>query len=287
MTTEWAIEKALAAASLGPAKSITPLNSGAWASVYKIDLAEGDPLAVKAGRKGFENLMVEEGRMLEYLADKTGVPFPRVRGLAPGFLFLDFIENDGARGAPGSEAAGRALAELHSVTSGHYGFAYDTVFATVDQPNRESENWVQFFAEQRLLYMGRIALDAGQITSDLMKRLVKFCDNLDKYLPAAPKPVLLHGDFWGGNLLFHQGRLAAFIDPAIYYGDAEADLAFSTLFGSLGDAFFGAYAEVHPLDSGFTSRIDIYNLWPLLFHAFWFDSSYTTSIDGILSRHGY
>ncbi len=231
--------------------------------------------------------MAKEAAMLDYLGTRTGVSFAKVLGVGEGVLFLDFIENDSRKGKTGAAEAGRALADLHTITSNTFGFTEDTIFGPTDQPNPKTESWIEFFGQHRLLYMGTIAHDAGKIENSLFDSLQKFVGDLINFLPNNPKPSLLHGDFWAGNILFNQGHLAAFIDPAIYYGDAEVDLAFSTLFGSLGEEFFDAYREIRPIDPGFNARVDIYNLWGLLFHAYWFGGGYANSVKRILSGFGY
>jgi len=277
----------LATANLGKNPAVTPLSSGGWARVYKIEFSKRKPLAAKMGHPGHEELMAKEAAMLNYLVTKSPGLFPNVRGKGKGVLLLDFIENDGARGNLGAAEAGKALGNLHSNTFESYGFDFDTSFGPSTQPNPKTTDWVEFYKTHRLLYMGRIAHEAGRISGPVWNSLQKFSGDLQNLLPSSPTPALLHGDFWGGNILFHRGRLAAFIDPAIYYGDGEVDLAFSTLFGSLGEEFFAAYREIRPIEPGFGDRVDIYNLWGLLFHAYWFGGGYAISVERILARLGY
>jgi len=273
-----------AAGDFGAPREVSPIYSGAWAKVYQVSFADGARLAAKVPSPGNEHLAEIEGKMLRFLGKHTLGLFPNVRGMAAGVVLLDYIENDGLKGAEGEVQAGQNLARLHSATSDRYGFDEDTIFGPCPQPNVWSDNWVDFFRDRRLLYMTDIARKAARIDPGLASRMEKFCARLGDYLPAKPAPVLLHGDFWGGNILFHHGSCAAFIDPAIYYGHGEADLAFATLFGSLGEDFFTGYGK---MDEGFfEERLDIYNLWPLLFHAYWFGGHYQTSIDAILRRFG-
>ncbi len=281
------IRACLSAANPGKDASLTPLSSGGWANVYKADFKGGGCYAAKAGHPGHTGLMAKEAAMLIFLEKAAPGLFPRVCGQGEGVLILEYIENDGSMGNKGAAEAGRALAKLHSNTSSGYGFDFDTIFGPCSQPNPKTNDWPEFYKTRRLLYMGRIAHDAGRISSGLWTSLQKFAGELQKFLPQTPIPSLLHGDFWGGNILFNKGRLAAFIDPAIYYGDGEVDLAFSTLFGSLGDDFFAAYGEIRPIEPGFRDRVDIYNLWGLLFHAYWFGGGYAGSIERILARLGY
>ena len=280
------IEKA--AWKLGKTETITLLYGGDWASVFKVTLIDGTNLAAKVPGSGHQHLAKAEGKMLQFLDQKAPGLFPEVAALGEEVLLLDFIENDGAKGAEGERQAGRHLAQLHNIKEQRFGFFEDTIFGPSPQPNAWTDNWVDFFRDQRLLYMTGIAHQAGRIEAGLVSRIEKFCSRLEDYLPEKPAPVLLHGDFWGGNVLFHRGRCAAFIDPAIYYGHNETDLAFATLFGSFGKDFFEGYVEAHKIENDFFDyRLDIYNLWPLLFHAYWFGGHYAGSVEAPLKRLGF
>jgi fructosamine-3-kinase len=136
--------------------------------------------------------------------------------------------------------------------------------------------------------MGRLAQENGSLPRDTYARLEKFCETkLETYIEQPDRPSLIHGDMWGGNILVNDGRIAAFIDPAIYHADPEIELAFSTLFGTFGDAFFGRYNEHRPIRPGFfEARRDIYNLYPLLVHTRLFGGHYAAQVDAILRRFG-
>ncbi|NTV46695.1 MAG: fructosamine kinase, partial [Chlorobiales bacterium] len=84
------------------------------------------------------------------------------------------------------------------------------------------------------------------------------------------------------------GKIAAFIDPAIYYAHPEIELAFITLFSTFGRHFFDAYNERSGIRRGFfEERRDIYNLYPLLVHTRLFGGHYLHSAESILSRFGF
>ena len=282
------VAKAVRGVTSSGIDTLTLLTGGGWASVYRARLDNGTILAAKVCHTGHEHLSRAEAAMLNYLKDKTAVPFPRVIGASEGILLLDFIENDGVKGNEGEREAGRLLAMLHANTTNQFGFEADTVFGPTPQPNPQGGDWVSFFRDHRLLYMTGIAHKAGKIDDDMRRRLEALGGKLDTLLIPPEKPALLHGDFWRGNVLFHQGRCAAFIDPAIYFGAPEADLAFATLFSSFGRPFFDGYREACEIAEGFfKERLGIYNLWPLLFHAYWFGGHYAGSVDATLRRLGF
>ena len=122
-------------------------------------------------------------------------------------------------------------------------------------------------------------------SSDLLEKLA---DSVGRWLEEPAQPSLVHGDMWGGNVLAANGRITGFIDPAIYFADAEVELAFSTLFGTCGDDFFSRYGEHRPIAPGFfEERRDLYNLYPLLVHVRLFGGSYVGSVSGILNKFGF
>ncbi|MCH8861407.1 MAG: fructosamine kinase family protein, partial [Proteobacteria bacterium] len=166
------------------------------------------------------------------------------------------------------------------------GLKLDTVFGSAHQPNGRCSSWIGFFRDRRLLYMAGLAFRAGRMDDAMLGRVKELAGKLEDLIEEPAAPSLLHGDLWQGNMLVRGGRIEAFIDPAIYYGHAEMDLAFSTLFGTLSDSFFGAYQEQRPIAAGFfEQRRDLYNLWPLLGHVLFFGGAYLGQVDAILRRH--
>ncbi len=135
--------------------------------------------------------------------------------------------------------------------------------------------------------MGGQALAAGRLPKRLMGRLEALAGRLERWLEEPEHPSLIHGDVWTGNVLCRRGRVAGFVDPAIYYAHAEIELAFSTLFGTFSGTFFARYGEIRPLRPGFfEERLDLYNLYPLLVHVRLFGGSYAASVERTLKRFG-
>lgn len=280
--TDRELTAAVQALTGSPPKGRQPLSGGCLAQVYRIECADGSALLAKLAEP--ESLAME-ARMLSFLRAESALPVPAVLHAGERVLLLEFVEASGALDAAAQAHAAELLAELHGLTADRFGFAYDTVIGPLPQPNGWSESWIDFFGERRLLYMGRLAHEAGQLPAAVLARLEGLCGRLDRWIDRPSAPSLLHGDLWGGNVLVNGGRIAAFIDPAIYYGDAEIELAFSTLFGTFGRAFFDPYQERRPLAPGFFEvRRDLYNLYPLLVHSRLFGGHYIQSVRSILDR---
>ncbi len=262
-----------------------PMGGGCIGDVSRVTLEDGPAIVAKSGDQG--SGLDLEGFMLTYLRDKGGLAVPDVLFASDGLLLMSLLETEGGITDSVEIDAADKLAALHGVAAETFGFELDTVIGGLHQPNTQSERWVEFFRDQRLLYMARQALDAGRMKAGLMARLEKLAGRLSDWLAEPPSPSLIHGDMWTGNVLANRGRIAGFVDPAIYYADAEIELAFSTMFGTFGDAFFGRYGELRPLRPGFfEERRDLYNLYPLLVHVRLFGGSYVGSVERTLGKFG-
>jgi len=287
-----------------------PLPGGASGGVFRADLPGGDAVVAKVAREvgtDQDSALGIEGRMLSYLAESTGLPVPEVLHASDGLLVMEHVENDGSRSESGEEEAAELVAALHGHAGPAFGFHWDTVLGGLPQPNPWTASWVDFFARQRLLFMGEACVHAGRMPAETLRRLERLCAGLDRWLEAGPAsaagresgtvpattadaatdagPSLVHGDLWGGNVLWRGGRVAAFIDPAIHFADPEVEIAFTTLFSTFGDPFYRRYAEIRPFRPGFLEvRKDLLNLYPLLVHVRLFGGGYLASVERILAR---
>ncbi len=272
-------------AALGRLSGIRPLSGGCVAEVYAARAAD-HPVVIKVDSGPTPALDIE-AFMLQYLATESELPVPAVLHSEPSILVMDYIENDGRGGRRGEEEAADALAALHGIKAPRFGLHRDTLIGSLPQPNPQITSWPRFFAEARLLPMTRRCIDAGRLDKKTGRRLERLAQDLDDHLPHSVTPALLHGDVWSGNVLFHQGRLAALIDPAIYHGDPEVELAFITLFHTFGDPFFDRYAHHRTIaPEFFDHRRHVYNLYPLLVHVCLFGDSYIAQVQRALHRIG-
>ena len=267
--------------------SAHPLSGGCIGEVSCIDLADKRRIVAKVDR-GVSPKLDIEGYMLRYLREHSALPVPDVLWSAPKALLMSFEPGESHFSARGQAHAAELLAALHGVTAPTFGLERDTLIGGLHQPNSQRTSWVDFFREHRLLHMASQAHREGRLPADLLKRLVRFADDLEKFIAEPPYPSLLHGDVWTTNVLAENHRITAFLDPALYYGHPEIELAFTTLFGTFGPAFFEAYHSLRPIAPGFFEvRRDLYNLYPLLVHVRLFGSSYLGGVDSALARHGY
>lgn len=213
-----------------------------------------------------------EAAMLRSIAG-AGVPVPAIEGEHDGFLLLEQVRNDRVFSAHAWAGIGEAVRRLHQGGDVLYGWTADYQLGTVVIDNRQTSDWPRFWAEQRL------APTASLLDRPWRERIERLCRRLPDLLPAAPRPSHLHGDLWSGNILVNEGRLAALIDPACYFGDAEVDLAMLSLFDAPPLEFWEAYG---PLEAGWGERRIIYQLFPALAHLRLFGQSYAPMLTRLL-----
>ncbi len=264
---------------------MTSLSGGCVGDVYGLVLQDGGRLVAKSASYG-AGLEIE-GRMLGYLREHSTLKVPDVIYADETLLVMSRLEQSTQLNELGEEEAADQIAALHHVKADRFGLAFDTLIGGLHQPNPWTDDWFDFYGTSRLLYMAKQAVQHARLEAGFLERLEKLVTKLPEIAPPADAPCLLHGDLWGGNVLADKGRLSGFIDPAIYYGHREMDLAFSTLFHAFGQRFYDRYQEHFCLEQGFwEERCDLYNLYPLLVHVRLFGGSYVGDVDRILMKFG-
>ncbi|MDZ7751214.1 MAG: fructosamine kinase family protein [Gammaproteobacteria bacterium] len=281
MTTAlWqAIEADVAAHSARPF-TITErrqVGGGCINTAFRIGGGAGD-LFVKLNDAGGLDMFEAEAAGLAEMAaaDAVRVPRPVCTGSAAGqaYLVMEYLPLGGAASAAAMAALGEGLAGLHRRTAGQFGWSRDNTIGSTPQINAWCDEWVAFWRRQRLGYQLRLAADRGhggglqRVGERLMARL----DAL--FADYRPLPSLLHGDLWSGNFGVTDGGEPVIFDPAVYYGDREADVAMTELFGRFPQSFYRAYDEAWPLDPGYPLRRDLYNAYHMLNHLNLFGGGY-------------
>jgi fructosamine-3-kinase len=267
-------------------RSARPMGGGCIGEVYKVELADGTMMVAKVDQEG-ESHLEREAYMLRYLHENSELPVPEVYHGSVTLLLMEFVEGS-SRFSEGAERhAAELLAALHGITADAYGHERDTLIGSLDQPNPWTESWREFFRDRRLLYLAGVAHDAGRLPDEELGRVERLAECLDEHLEEPERPSLVHGDVWSANVLAQGDRISAFLDPAIYHADPEIELSFISLFNSFGESFFERYAEIRGIRDGFfEERRDLYNLYPLLVHVYFFGGGYLDSVRSTLRRFG-
>ncbi|AYN66045.1 fructosamine kinase [Euzebyella marina] len=269
-------------------ESIRPLSGGDISKAYLIQ-SENENLFCKIhlGDQAFEMFRAER-LGLQALGKTKSIGIPKVllcEQLEKGaLLVMEYIEPR-PPSAIGFEKLGHQLAALHQpIKSEMFGFESENFIGSLPQSNQRHSNWSSFYVKKRLLPQLKIAQDLKRLERHEVpseNTLQKICDHLFPDI----EPSLLHGDLWSGNFLISKSGEPFLIDPAVYYGHNEVDLAMTRLFGGFSNEFYEAYREVIPAESGEKERCDLYQLYYLLVHLNLFGSSYKGSVTQILRRY--
>lgn len=270
-------------------RGVSPVGGGCIHRALKVE-TDGGAAFLKWSPDASSILFQEEAEGLEALREVAaggeagGFRIPRVlgtgggEGSGGGWLALEWLEA-GSPAAEAGERMGRALALLHRPASGGWGWRGDNHIATLPQPNPSPLAWGEFWRDARLEPLLRRARDRGAF-SGAGRGWERVLEGVEDWLAPveAEGPVLLHGDLWSGNVFFTRSGDPALVDPAVYRGHREVDLAMMELFGGFPRGTLEAYAHLRPLDGGYAgTRRDLYQLYPLLVHVLLFGGSYEAS----------
>ncbi len=274
-----------AGTTLNPGTS-QPVSGGCISATWRIESTDGLLFAKTADAEAAEMFQAEAAGLVA-LADAGGlrVPRPVACGASENdsWLLMEWIDRGPARPDSLTRLA-EGLAVQHRVIAEECGWDRDNTIGSTPQENARSKDWPGFFATHRLGFQ----VDLLEI-SGLGGRLVPTARRLIEEVPALlaghrPEPSLLHGDLWGGNWCCDSDGLPCIYDPAVYFGDREADIAMTRLFGGFGSGFYAAYEEAWPLEPGHEMRADLYNLYHVLNHVNLFGVGYLAQAEGIVHR---
>ncbi|MGY3211270.1 fructosamine kinase family protein [Mucilaginibacter sp. HD30] len=263
------------------------VSGGSINIAYELQTA-GGKYFLKVNHKAlYPGMFAAEAKGLALLAQTNTVKVPVIvlQGDAgnESFLLLEWV--DAKRGSvQATRALGAQLAQIHSNTASEFGLDTDNYIGSLPQSNKKHGKWSDFFIQERLQPMVSLAAD---------KRLLEYADagNFEKLYGKLPElfeeeaPSLLHGDLWSGNYLTTPADEPYLIDPAVYYGHREVDLAMTTLFGGFSNEFYMSYNEAFPLAKGWQQRTDLWNLYPLLVHLNLFGAGYLDRVRDALNTY--
>jgi protein-ribulosamine 3-kinase len=286
--TDWSeIVARIGAASSKPFTPAAPRSVGGGCINAAVTLSDGEQTYfVKVNAPDRLPMFAAEAAGLAAIAetDTIRVPEPLCTGTAGGqsFIAMEHIVLSG-RSAQGAAEAGRQLAAMHRASRPNFGWDRDNTIGATPQENVSDPDWIAFWRERRLGFQLDLAAQngyRGRLQEQGRRLLAAFPALIDH----APVPSLLHGDLWGGNIGFDRAGEPVIFDPAVYYGDREADLAMTELFGGFGPDFYAAYQEAWPLDPGYRTRKNLYNLYHVLNHLNLFGSGYLGQAEAMIGR---
>lgn len=258
------------------------LSGGCINAVSRIYLADAQPLILKQNQQADNTVFPAEAAGLSALRDADALRVPEVICAADEFLLLE----DLGQGRPMEdywELLGIGLAKLHSVEQPLFGFTMDNYCGSTPQINTSGTDGFEFFANYRIRNLAALALQKNLLSKEDMNGLEFIAANLSRWIPSQA-PVLIHGDLWSGNVHCDGNGMAALIDPAVYYGWAEAELAMTELFAGFDRRFYDSYAAHSTMASDWRERAPLYNLYHLLNHLLLFGSGYLPQIRSVTAQ---
>jgi fructosamine-3-kinase len=268
-----------------PITKVAPVSGGDINEAARVSLDNGQTVFVKWHHHPPSKMFPAEAHGLKLLASARALRVPLVYFWAENHLAMEWLGPTSRGDREAAKVLGERLAQQHRTTAENYGLEMDNYCGLTPQVNASVDNWPSFFATRRLGYQIELAAQRGRMPPQRRQRLERLIAKLPNLLPANPPASLLHGDLWGGNWLVTAAGEPALIDPAVYFGHREADLAFTELFGGFPPQFYHAYQAAWPLEPGYEERKDIYNLYHLLNHLNLFGGGYGGSVDSVLRRY--
>ncbi len=288
-----AIENVIGEATGKPARvsAASSLSGGCIHSSRKLTLEDGRTFFCKVGSSEPKDILEREFEGLCALGRGKSIRTAKPLGwkslpeLGNQFLITEFVPP----GKPTSgffEGFGRDLAHLHrDCTAPQFGFEHDNYIGRTPQSNRWTSDWCEFWGRDRFGFQLELARHNGYNSPELHRLGGKLTDQLAERIgDSGDPPSLLHGDLWSGNFLVDEEGCAVLIDPAVYYGHREAELAMCQLFGGFSRAFYDSYREAWPLQPGVQERIKVYQLYHLLNHLNLFGTGYLAGCISLLKK---
>jgi fructosamine-3-kinase len=265
----------------------TPVGGGSINETYRITAGERSFFCKINSHSTFPALFDTEQKGLELLAQQAVIRVPQVAVCAHAgneqILILEWIEQ-GLKTDAFWATFGEQLAALHHVQSGSFGLNTDNYMGALPQNNTPGNNWIEFFIHQRLQPQVQLAINRQLLEPAHTRMFEKLYQRLGELFPAEPA-ALLHGDLWSGNFLCDEMGKPVLIDPAVYYGHRNMDMAMTTLFGGFDALFYESYQYHFPLPANYRQQWELCNLYPLLIHLNLFGKSYLADILNTIRRY--
>lgn len=286
------LEHKIAALVGEPTIKVEAVAGGDINAAFVVTLASGRRVFAKTHHSALPEVFAREAEGLAWLAEARALRVPEVVAASdadargPACLVLEYIQS-ASPGADYDEALGHGLAALHRHGAPAFGHVGANYLATLPQDNTQGTRWPAFYAERRLAPLTDRAVARGLLPAPIATRLRRLCERIEGFAGDAEPPARLHGDLWGGNVLAAASGEPVVIDPAVYGGHREVDLAMMRLFGGFSRRVFDAYREVFPLAGGYEERVGLWQIYPLLAHVNLFGGGYVPQVDRALGRYGF
>ena len=210
--------------------------------------------------------------------------FPLLKFYSDDLMIINYIDHNNLKGKNYQEILSKEILKLHLNTSNKYGFNFDSQIGGLRQENKISSNWVDFFKNQRLNMIFNLINKENSLPKEINSKIELLLRDLENRIPKNPVPRLLHGDLWSGNILFNNKEFIAFIDPGIYYGHNELEIAYLTWFNYIDKDFIKFYSNVINVNKDYYNYEPIYQLYFSLLNVHLWDRNYILNVEALLKK---
>lgn len=251
------------------------LSGGSINNAYLLIAEDNRQYFVKTNQAGKVKMFEAEAKGLQAMALSNTIRVPEVvcfgENQKQSYIVLEYLD---MTGQANQTELGQQLAAMHSVQSSQFGWDIDNTIGVTPQPNQKMDDWLVFWRDKRLGFQLELAAQNGY-AGELQVLGEKLLVEMPKLFTGRDiQPSMLHGDLWGGNVAGLRDGTPVIYDPAFYYGDREADIAMTYVFGGFTPAFYSSYQEAYPLDDGFSVRKVFYNVYHIINHLNMFGGGY-------------
>jgi fructosamine-3-kinase len=267
-------------------QNTTPISGGSINDSFCLKTNKGSFFVKTNDANSYPKMFKKEAKGLKLLNETNTLRIPKLITYNEfeniSFLILEYIESKEPKKYFWEEFAIQ-LAKLHQYTNSSFGLNYSNYIGSLVQYNNQHKSWTDFFIQERLYTQIKLARENSQIESSTSTKFEKLFNRLNEIFPEE-QPALLHGDLWSGNFIIDEKGSPVIMDPAVYYGHREMDIAMTKLFGGFSNQFYNAYNNHFRLENGWEKRIDICNLYPLMVHVNLFGGGYVGQVKQILKQ---
>ena len=251
----------------------------------KILLQNNEAFVVKyyQNKKNEFNSIISEKNSLSYLANITSL-VPKIKFNSNELLIIDYIENNDIKDKNYQVILAEVISKIHQNTNNRYGFQFDAQIGALKQTNEFIDNWVVFFREKRLNSIFELINNDDPMTNNINQKIEKLLKNIHNLIPNNPIPRLLHGDLWAGNILYNNGKLVGLIDPGIFFGHNELEIAYLTWFNFVNEEFLKIYSNIIPIERDYFEYEPIYQLYYCLLNVHLWDRIYIKEVEKLLNK---
>ncbi len=255
---------------------------------FKITTTEDENYIVKfyKNNENTFNAIDSETKNIIFLNNLGLRSFPIVFSKNKDFLIISYIENNGLKPNDINSDLLKAITDLHMCTNSNYGFEFSTQIGGLEQLNDLSNNWIDFYRDNRLGYIFELINSSNKMDVSINSKIESLLKNLENHIPKEPNISLLHGDLWEGNILFNEKKFVGFIDPGSFYGHNELEIAYLTWFNPsfIGKKFLEKYNDIIKIDTEYKNYEPIYQLYYSLLNVYLWDRNYVKDVKRLLNK---